>query len=298
MIKNLPRFIKYTKDKQNHQKWVWKHLAWTMSFKTNWKIPFPPLPSRLSAGDKKKDWVPHRNSASSSIFCPTIHRGLSLSSGIKGHLLEAPPPPGPGFLSASTSSLPFRPSSTELSQLGFQSHEGVNLWMSSFPGGLEETHEGRTSCLTFPCTSWPQFFLVEGKDGREGKITNHTPLPETKISKHPTPPLQTLHSRWASDSFKLLLVCLHLNSLHASWICSPLLSNSSHLKPAPQITRCLLIPNQPTGFCRLTFSFALNRPVLPWVSTISSPLFLGSCSFCVFCTSLLSLLSLWISGLP
>ena len=298
MIKNLPRFIKYTKDKQNHQKWVWKHLAWTMSFKTNWKIPFPPLPSRLSAGDKKKDWVPHRNSASSSIFCPTIHRGLSLSSGIKGHLLEAPPPPGPGFLSASTSSLPFRPSSTELSQLGFQSHEGVNLWMSSFPGGLEETHEGRTSCLTFPCTSWPQFFLVEGKDGREGKITNHTSLPETKISNNqhhllrpyiPDRPLIHSNSFW---------------SVFTSTPCTP--PGFAALCSLTPPTWNLLLRSPDASWFQINQQVSVDSPSqLHWTDLsflgslpISSPLFLGSCSFCVFCTSLLSLLSLWISGLP
>ena len=43
MIKNLPRFIKYTKDKQNHQKWVeniWHKLH---PLKQNWTTPFQPL---------------------------------------------------------------------------------------------------------------------------------------------------------------------------------------------------------------------------------------------------------------
>ena len=84
MIKNLLRIIKYNKDKQNHQKWVWTqvHLhSWTRTFQP---LSFPP-----SAGDREKDWVPHRNLASTNTLCPTIHSGLSLSSGNKGYLLEA-----------------------------------------------------------------------------------------------------------------------------------------------------------------------------------------------------------------
>ena len=57
----------------------------------------------FSAGDRKEDWVLHRNSASSSTFCPTIHRGLFLSSGIKDHFLEAPSPPRSSATSWTTS---------------------------------------------------------------------------------------------------------------------------------------------------------------------------------------------------
>ena len=63
-----------------------------MSFKTklNNPLPAPSLPSsQLVMG--KKDWFPHRNSASSSTSSPTIHSSLFFSSRIKGHLLEAPP---------------------------------------------------------------------------------------------------------------------------------------------------------------------------------------------------------------
>ena len=42
--------------------------------------------------------------------------------------------------------------------------EGLHAWFTPVPQGLT--------------------LFVEGKDGREGKITNHTPLPETKISNN------------------------------------------------------------------------------------------------------------------
>ena len=102
-IKNFPRFSKYTKDEQNHQKWVWTHLALNKSEQHHSK----PFPSPLSAGDRQKDWVPHRNSASTSTSCPTIHRSLFLSSGIKGHLLEALATPGLGSLTASSPHIQF-----------------------------------------------------------------------------------------------------------------------------------------------------------------------------------------------
>ena len=52
MIKNLPRFIKYTKDKQYHQNKfenTWHELR---PLKQTEKSPSNPLPSPLSAGDK------------------------------------------------------------------------------------------------------------------------------------------------------------------------------------------------------------------------------------------------------
>ena len=73
------------------------------------------------------------------------------------------------------------------------------------------------------------------------------------------------------DSFKFFPACLHLNSLQASLqrtgfavLCSL----------TPWVTRRLLIPNQPTSFRGLTFSIALNKPLLPRVSTVS-PLILA-----------------------
>ena len=154
--------------------------------------------------------------------------------------------------------------------------------MSSFPGGLEETHEGRASCLTHPCES-PLYLtasmLACWREGRKrGK--NHEPLlilPSQKLKSQTTSNTSlapTFQMGLSSDSFKLLPACHHLNSLHASWICSPLLFNSSHLKYAPQVIRCLLISNQPTGFHGL-ISFALKGPVLPRVCTASPSLILA-----------------------
>ena len=105
-----------------------------------------------------------------------------------------------------------------------------------------------------------------------------TILPSQKLKSQTTNTTSsdpTFQMGLSPDSFKLLPACLHLNSLHASWVCSPLLSNSSHLKPAPQVTRHLPIPNQQTSFCGLTILFALNRPVLPRVCTTSPSLVLA-----------------------
>ena len=121
------------------------------------------------------------------------------------------------------------------------------------------------------------FHLLKGRRER-GKY--HPPphtYPQLKLQTQTasnTSSDPTFQMGLSPDSFKLLLVCLHLNSLHNSWLCSPLLSNSSHMKPAPQVTRCLLIPNQAASFRGLT-SLALKRPLLPWVSTVSPPLILA-----------------------
>ena len=94
-------------------------------------------------------------------------------------------------------------------------------------------------------------------------------------------------------SFKLLpgVACLHLSSLHTSWICSPLHSGLFTSETCFLGHRHLLIPNQPTTLRGLTFSFALNRPVLSQVCTLSPPLF-PCCSLCVSSACLLSQLSL------
>ena len=118
-------------------------------------------------------------------------------------------------------------------------------------------------------------FLLKGRT--EEREKSPTILPSQKPKSQTTNTTSsdpTFQMGLSPDSFKLLLVCLHLNSLHTSWICSPLLSNSSHMKPAPQVTRCLLIPNQAASFRGFT-SLALKRPLLPWVSTISPPLILA-----------------------
>ena len=202
MIKNLPRFIKYTKDKQNHQKWVWRLSAWTMSFKTNWTTPFQPLPFPLSAGDRNTG----SHTETSSTSSPNIHSSsLSFSSGIKGHLLEAPPPPGPGSLTASSLHIQFafQDFLHRAPTIRIPKEQGVSFWMSSFSEGAggDPWGEGfmpdsplylRVSTLTLVC--WRE-------GGREGKkhppphthpqLTNYTPL-------QPATTPQTLHSRWAS----------------------------------------------------------------------------------------------------
>ena len=52
-------------------------------------------------------------------------------------------------------------------------------------------------------------------------------------------------------------------SLHTSWIFSPLHSDLLTSETCFSGHQHLLIPNQPTSFHRLTFSFALSRSVLP-----------------------------------
>ena len=70
------------------------------------------------------------------------------------------------------------------------------------------------------------------------------------------------------DSFKFLPACLHLNSLQASRICSLLLSNSSGHQTSPE-------SKSTNKFPWTHILFALNRPVLPLISTVYPPLFLA-----------------------
>ena len=83
--------------------------------------------------------------------------------------------------------------------------------------------------------------------------------------------------------------CLHLNSLCTAWICSPLHSGLLTFETYISGHRHL-IPNQPTDLCGLT-SFALSKPVLSQVCTLS-PLLFPCCSLCVSSACLLSQLSL------
>ena len=128
---------------------------------------------------------------------------------------------------------------------------GHHAWFTPVPHGLN-------ACLL--------------KGRMEEREKRPTILPSQKLKSQTTNTTSSdpiFQMGLSPDSLKLLPACLHLKSLHASWVCSPLLSNYSHLKPAPQVTRHLPIPNQQTSFCGLTILFALNRPVLPQVSTIS-----------------------------
>ena len=134
---------------------------------------------------------------------------------------------------------------------------GHHAWFTPVPHGLN-------ACLL--------------KGRMEEREKRPTILPSQKLKSQTTNTTSSdpiFQMGLSPDSLKLLPACLHLKSLHASWVCSPLLSNYSHLKPAPQVTRHLPIPNQQTSFCGLTILFALNRPVLPQVSTISPLLFLA-----------------------
>ena len=92
-------------------------------------------------------------------------------------------------------------------------------------------------------------------------------------------------------SIKLLpgVACLHLKSFHISWILSLLHSGLLTSGTCFLGHRHLLIPNQPTTFCGLT-SFALSKPVLSQVCTLSPPL-IPCCSLCVSSACLLSQLS-------
>lgn len=141
--------------------------------------------------------------------------------------------------------------------------------------------------------------FVEGKEGeREISSPPHTHLKHklkiqttSNISSDPT-----FQMDLSPASLKLppKVACLHLNSLHASWICSPLQSGLLHLKPIPRVTRSLLIWNQPTIFQGLTLLVELNRLILPWLPNLIPPF-----SLAIHCVSPLlpSLLSLWVSSL-
>ena len=93
-------------------------------------------------------------------------------------------------------------------------------------------------------------------------------------------------------SFKPLpgVACLHLKSLHISWILSLLHSGLLTSGTCFLGHRHLLIPNQTITLRGLTFSFALSRPVLYQVSTLSPPL-IPCCSLCVSSACLLCQLS-------
>ena len=92
-------------------------------------------------------------------------------------------------------------------------------------------------------------------------------------------------------SIKLLpgVACLHLKSLHISWILSLLHSGLLTSGTCFLGHQHLLIPNQ-TTLRGLTFSFALSRPVLSQVCTLSPPL-IPCCSLCVSSACLLCQLS-------
>ena len=252
------------------------------------------FPSPLPADDREKDWVPHRNSASS------IYSGLSLSSRIKGHLLEAPPAPGPGSLTASNLHI----------QFAFQDfpHRGPTVRIPKpsrgesldvfLPWGGRRPMMGRRKPMMGGLHAWftPVLHglnpcLLKGR--MEEREKSPTILPSQKLKSQTTgksfsdPAFQMGLS---PDSFKFLPACLHLNSLQDSWICSPLLSNSSGHQMPPDSKSVNKFPWTHLFICteQTCPSSGLHR------IASSHP----CCSLCVFSTSLLSLLSPWISGLP
>lgn len=132
---------------------------------------------------------------------------------------------------------------------------------------------------------------------REGEREYHLPphtYPQLKLqtqtaSKTSSDP--TFQMGLSPASFKLLpgVACLHLNSLQASWIRSPLYSGLLTSETCFSSHRHLLIPNQPTTVCGLTFSFAptdlffIRSPPCLLLSLLAvhclSPLLASSLSF-------------------
>ena len=138
-------------------------------------------------------------------------------------------------------------------------------------------------------------YLLNGRREKEYHPLPHT-YPQLKLQTQTASNISsdpTFQMGLSPASFKLLpgVACLHLSSLHTSWICSPLHSGLFTSETCFLGHRHLLIPNQPTALHGLTFSFALSRPVLSQVYTLSPPLF-PCCSLCVSSACLLSQLSL------
>ena len=251
-----------------------KHLAQTTSFKTklNTPLPAPFLPSsQLVKGEK--DRFPHRNSASTSTSCPTIHSSLFLSSGIKGHLLEALATPGLGSLTASNPHIKFafqnflhRAPTIRIPTAA----RGESLDVSLLKGGWRRPPMTGGVWLTPVLQDLKSnHCLLKGRRERE----KYHPPPHIHTRTHElyTPTTSntssdpTFQMGLSPTSFKLLpgVASLHLNSLHTSWIFRPLHSVLLTSETCFSGHQHLLIPNQPTSFHRLTFSFALSRSVLP-----------------------------------
>ena len=103
MIKNLPRFIKYTKDKQNHQKWVENNWHKVFLLKQNWITPFQPLPfPPLSWWWGRKTGSHIGNLFPAAPPVPTSTAAFSFHSGSKVTSWKLRPPPGPSSVTASS----------------------------------------------------------------------------------------------------------------------------------------------------------------------------------------------------
>ena len=171
----------------------------------------------------------------------------------------------------------------------------MNEWLSlcfPSPGG-----PGRGLCAHSPLYLRVSTIIpicwTEGEREREYSPPPHT-YPQLKLQTQTasnTSSDPTFQMGLSPASFKLLpgVACLHLKSLHISWILSLLHSGLLTSGTCFLGHQHLLIPNQ-TTLRGLTFSFALNRPVLPQVFSLSPPL-IPCCSLCVSSACLLCQLS-------
>ena len=172
-------------------------------------------------------------------------------------------------------------------------HDWLTFTLFSLPKG-----PGRGLCARLtPVPQGLNFnpYLLNGRREKEYHPPPYT-YPQLKLQTQTasnTSSDPTFQMGLSPASFKLLpgVACLHLTSLHTSWICRPLHSGLLTFETCFSGHGQLLIPNQPTTLRGLTFSFALNRPVFPQVSTLSPPL-IPCCSLCVSSACLLSQLSL------
>ena len=191
------------------------------------------------------------------------HLGSKLTS-------KALPPPGPGSLTASNLHIQFafqdffhRAPTNRIPK----SSRGESLDVFHPCGGRRPMRGGLHPWFT-PVLHGLNPYLLKGR--MEERENSPIILPSQKLKSQTTgksfsdPAFQMGLS---PDSFKFFPPCLHLNSLQASWICSPLLFNSSGHQTPPD-------SKSPTSFRGLT-SFALNRFVLLRVSTIFPPLILA-----------------------
>ena len=173
--------------------------------------------------------------------------------------------------------------------------------MSSSPGTLEETHEGRASYLTHTCTSEPQIYSVCWREwGREGNTIphlTHTWLTNLK-SKQPATYPHTLHSRWIF----LLLQTPFKSSLSSPQLPPHLMDLQPFAVWPPPIWNLLL--RSPEAFwSEINRQFSTDSSShLHWTdsSFLGSPTyFLLSPLIFIVCLLLspFSLLSLWVSSL-
>ena len=168
--------------------------------------------------------------------------------------------------------------------------------MSSSPGTLEETHEGRASYLTHTCTSEPQIYSVCWREwGREGNTIphlTHTWLTNLK-SKQPATYPHTLHSRWIF----LLLQTPFKSSLSSPQLPLQLMDLPPFAVRPPPIWSLLL--RSPEAFwSEINRQFSTDSPSIkqtrPSLAPQPTSSFLPCYSLCVSSPPFLSALSLSI----